>query len=900
MHSKVSFRPIDDSSDDDESVPMKKKTTRNLFRVITQNHSGDSKFSKTIQSSPIPSSHNESSSEPNVVTPNSNSSTPIQDNNRVSANDSNSSIRNTKSKQSSSFPFSFRGKTKERVNSKVQQSNVQLNAAKDSTIHNIADDEEDPVMALFQARTTQRVRFNIDVESVEGDSNQPGTVNTDKSDTDIENVDTKEDNNLQIVSKDSNNTSSNSLSFNVKKFMKNALFGNNADKVSKAEIDEFEKEVRKEIETAAQDVTDDNEGADMQNIEWTHSAATDKSGTRLSVSDSFQASPYMEDGKNDEQPFLSSFEEDHETRAAFLKLLNKARRAQYVYYRYQYAVRTYIKALDLLKSSFYPDSHPAVVKTMKSLNNAYFAVSSLKNSANIVKLGIKYEDSGELVRALKMYTVAYRIRRDNLSATHPSLVVLLNMLGSIQIKRGELQEAMAIYELALKDSGPSFSVDGPTEESCSPPEGESSEQSGSKQVSPMGNFLTRSVAYREMGTIYQEWGEIDRALHCYHKSLDCMAHHKGISETFENPLHSHRRIKGSIEQNNTLSTERQPQTVGVKSSGKIESPFSGGEMFFSSVQDDDDTDAGGMELTFKEAAHLKADSVANTAKKGSVKDSTNTTPSNIVKPSCYDVFFPLKVKGKSNKSKSKHEQKGDLTDVDIAQTIHRIAQLYRSEEQYDIALPIFFVALRGMKQSLGKTDPNVAAILGNIGNLQKEMGDMDAAYHTYQQVLAIESYRLGLSHPDVVITLHNIATIDAARGNLEHAMALYKQVISLQRKLFGEEHESVAVTSACMGDVYERTGDAHAALECYEEALRITIFSLGRHSIEVARLLHKLGKLAVTVVDYHLALSYLSKAALVYRLNKLRDDDEWVIDAARDAADVEASIAMGRGVYFEC
>jgi tetratricopeptide (TPR) repeat protein len=180
------------------------------------------------------------------------------------------------------------------------------------------------------------------------------------------------------------------------------------------------------------------------------------------------------------------------------------------------------------------------------------------------------------------------------------------------------------------------------------------------------------------------------------------------------------------------------------------------------------------------------------------------------------------------------------------------------------------------------------------------MGDMDGAYSTYQQVLAIESYRLGLSHPDVVVTLHNIATIDAARGNHDHALSLYTQVVGLQRKLFGEDHESVAVTSACMGDVYERLGDTESAVECYEEALRIKIAALGRHSLEVARLLHKLGKLAVKSNDYHLAQSYISKAALVYKLNKLTPDNEWVVDVNRDAADVDAAIAMGRAATYEC
>jgi tetratricopeptide (TPR) repeat protein len=201
-----------------------------------------------------------------------------------------------------------------------------------------------------------------------------------------------------------------------------------------------------------------------------------------------------------------------------------------------------------------------------------------------------------------------------------------------------------------------------------------------------------------------------------------------------------------------------------------------------------------------------------------------------------------------------------------------------------------------MRDALGKHHPNVAAVLGNLGNLQKEMGDMDAAFLTYQQVLGIESYRLGLSHPDVAITLHNIATIDAARGNHDNALVLYQQVVSLQRKLFGPDDMSVGVTSACMGDVYERVGDLKTSTECFEEALRIKSETLGRHSLEVARLLHKLGKLSRVKGDFHLADSYISRAVLIYRLNKLAEEDEWVVDAYRDSADIDAAIAMGRGV----
>jgi tetratricopeptide (TPR) repeat protein len=183
-------------------------------------------------------------------------------------------------------------------------------------------------------------------------------------------------------------------------------------------------------------------------------------------------------------------------------------------------------------------------------------------------------------------------------------------------------------------------------------------------------------------------------------------------------------------------------------------------------------------------------------------------------------------------------------------------------------------------------------VLGNIGNLQKDMGNLDAAYMTYQEVLGIESYRLGLSHPDVAITLHNIATIDAARGNYEHALQLYRKVMGLQKKLFGEDNVSVAVTAACMGDVYEKIGEIENSMDSFDEAVRIKSAVLGRHSLDVGRLLHKLGKLSLSRKEYLDAESYTARAIFIYRLNKIDEDHQWFVDAQRDAADIDAAIIV--------
>lgn len=103
-----------------------------------------------------------------------------------------------------------------------------------------------------------------------------------------------------------------------------------------------------------------------------------------------------------------------------------------------------------------------------------------------------------------------------------------------------------------------------------------------------------------------------------------------------------------------------------------------------------------------------------------------------------------------------------------------------------------------------------------------------------------------------------------------------------------------------MGDVYEALGQMKDAFEAYEDSLRIKSAFQGHHSLEVARILHKLAKVALKRGDHRLASSYIARAIFVYRLNKIPDDHEWVVDAHRDSADIDASLALTKKMTFEC
>jgi tetratricopeptide (TPR) repeat protein len=740
-----------------------------------------------------------------------------------------------------------------------------------------AGEADDPVMAVFQKRYKNRVRWAVEEKPSEENPKAGGADGElpEGLDTDNINEGSAFDDKpgiLDPVTPIASNSSSANQG-NIKKFVKGALFGgaNNRGVSDK----EFQKEVAKEVEAE-------------KDLVWESNNDTAEGGELI------YTSHLKNKSQQSQQQLTISFTEDPQTRAAILKLIKKGKRAQCVYYRYEYAVKYFVRALEMATKAKYPDHHPTVQKAIENLNDAHHKLSSYNNSANIVKIGIKYEDSGELIRALKMYSIAYRIRRDNLSRTHPSLVVLLNMLGSIQTKRGEYEEAMQIYELALKDpckEAVSSSLDVSTDTALTdvprPPPPADGDQVASK-----GNLLARSVTYREMGTIFEKWERREEALKMYHMSLDCVAEWKaaaGISSANKGLALLGEDEEGLGSPTTPGELDALMEKVHVRKSYANEGDHDA----------DKTMEKGEMEMTVSHASAV-----------GGESDSGLFAAS----ISYYDSFFPphLEIinakKGRSTASAAALasgdaegiDRRDDYADIDVALTIHQIAQCLRKQGNFTQALEAYAVALRGMKYSLGNNHPNVAAILGNFGNLQKEMGDLDAAYDTYQEVLGIESHRLGLSHPDVAITLHNIATIDAARGNHQRALKLYRQVMALQEKLFGEEHISIAVTSACMGDVYEQLGQMKDAFEAYEDSLRIKSAFQGHHSLEVTRILHKLAKVALKRGDHRLASSYISRAIFSYQLNKIADDHEWVVDAYRDSADIDASLALTKKMTFEC
>ena len=429
------------------------------------------------------------------------------------------------------------------------------------------------------------------------------------------------------------------------------------------------------------------------------------------------------------------------------------------------------------------------------------------------------------------------------------------------MKRGELKEAMQIYELALNGRPDDMkSV---------------SERRKAEMIHP----LTKSVTLRDMGMIYERWGDDDKALQLYEESLDFVARNH---------------------QQETLTRQQKDDVgnCGVED-GSDSNKFSRSFL----TRSRSTLASAGPEPSDKEHVSCGNDGELEVyLETGNEMFQTGTSSGSDGRSHeyIYDDFFPpmggdkksKNLRGKNTKKKAEAGNGGrEGSDVNVAITLHQIAQINRRRGQHNVALSAYQVALRGMKQALGDRHPNVAAILGNLGNLYKDMGRFDEAYGIYQEVLSIETHHLGLSHPEVSITLHNIATIESSRGRYSDAINLYTQVIKMQKSLFGPNHISAAVTSSCMGDVYERMGNTKKAMDMYEETLRIRSEIMGRQHVDVGRLLHKLGCLSLERGDCHSAEVYVTKAAAIYLLNDLKEDHPWMRDIRRNEADIKGLLA---------
>lgn len=508
-------------------------------------------------------------------------------------------------------------------------------------------------------------------------------------------------------------------------------------------------------------------------------------------------------------------------------------------YNYAKAAKCFLQALKKIDHNAYPQDHPLREIVNKSISDTHYSHRSLEHSANIVKIGLSNESKGYFVKALKMYTVAFRIRKDSLGDGHPSLPILLNLLGSVQVKRGQYEEAMQLFELALYGK-----LKNDTETVV-----------GDRTVSAS----TLAVSMKEIGSIHEHFGRLEEAMVMYHESLDCV-------------LKDARRVQEKNSQKTPASSEKVLRSPSI----------------CSTVISDESYDVCVVSASTPSTSSTLSSNMGQAPQEMEIylQESFSGDPQSNGRSLMhlaffYDSFFQIT------------QMKNKKVNLHVASTLHSIASIHLKQHEYNLALSSYHASLRGMKVVHGERHESVAAVLGNIGNLLKEMKDYDRAFDIYQSVLKIESARLGITHDNVVITKLNIAMIEKCRRHYDASISIYKEVIVLQRAKHeddGEQPNLLTVSLSCLGDVYERKGDFESAIETFKDMLVIQATALSPFHPDLGKILHKLGLLCSESDQLLRADSYFTKALRIYQKSGVKDEE--MVAVKRDKADNMSKLSL--------
>jgi len=97
--------------------------------------------------------------------------------------------------------------------------------------------------------------------------------------------------------------------------------------------------------------------------------------------------------------------------------------------------------------------------------------------------------------------------------------------------------------------------------------------------------------------------------------------------------------------------------------------------------------------------------------------------------------------------------------------------------QYATALPIALEALAIREQVLGPSNVDVANSLDTLGEIYRGQGKFDDAERVHRRALAIRERELGPDHPDVAESLDNLAMLRNAQGSFVEAEALLRRAL---------------------------------------------------------------------------------------------------------------------------
>lgn len=179
----------------------------------------------------------------------------------------------------------------------------------------------------------------------------------------------------------------------------------------------------------------------------------------------------------------------------------------------------------------------------------------------------------------------------------------------------------------------------------------------------------------------------------------------------------------------------------------------------------------------------------------------------------------------------------------LGTSLINLAELYRTQKQYELAEPIYLRALTFWENYLGRDHPFLATVLNPLAGLYQTQQKYAKAEPLLRRTLAIQAKALGPAHAGLVPTLLGLANTLGSQRKYEQAIRVIQNALTLQEQTLGPEHPAIVATLQIFAVIYSNQGQFALAEPIYKRILAIQESSFGLEHLNVAVSLYKLADL---------------------------------------------------------
>ena len=171
----------------------------------------------------------------------------------------------------------------------------------------------------------------------------------------------------------------------------------------------------------------------------------------------------------------------------------------------------------------------------------------------------------------------------------------------------------------------------------------------------------------------------------------------------------------------------------------------------------------------------------------------------------------------------------------VGATYHNLGIVYLRQDEYEISLESFQLAVWKRQGSLGRNHPSVAISLVKVGIVQLLQHRLEDALFTFQRALQIRRQALGHLHPSIARIYNNIGCVHVEFQQFAQARRAFESSLDIQRNALVDKPDhgpllfGVSTTLCNLGFLYTRQLLLDKAQIVFADAISFQQAVLGPH-----------------------------------------------------------------------